>query len=144
MGGRNHPKEETAAVVMELGNDVLGTFLLSDTTPSPWTWEHATGENEGFPRSGQNAYRFVGTEACLEFPNLTIWRPDGKPDWNHVLMREDLSMHLEDAYIAQCRHFCKVIGKQEKPRISAEDATRTLDATLAVFGASESGRQVYL
>ena len=143
-GIRNHPKEETAVVVMELENGVLGTFLLSDVTPSPWTWEHGTGENTGFPKSGQNAYRFVGTEACLEFPNLTLWRPDGKPDWNHPMRRKDLSMPLEDAYIVQCRHFCKVIRKQEKPRITAEDATRTLAATLAVFEASESGKLVCL
>lgn len=143
-GIRNHLKEETAAVVMELENGVLGTFLLSDATPSPWTWEHATGENEGFPKSGQNTYRFVGTEACLEFPNLTLWRPEGKPDWNHPLLREELAITFEDAYIAQCRHFCKVIGKQEKPQITAEDATRTLAATLAVFEASESERQVCL
>ncbi|HJL87809.1 MAG TPA: gfo/Idh/MocA family oxidoreductase, partial [SAR324 cluster bacterium] len=70
--------------------------------------------------------------------------PDGKPDWNHPMRRKDLSMPLEDAYIVQCRHFCKVIRKQEKPRITAEDATRTLAATLAVFEASESGKLVCL
>ena len=52
---RNHPKEESAAMVMELENGVLGTFLISDVTPSPWTWEHATGENEVFPKSAQNS-----------------------------------------------------------------------------------------
>ena len=51
---------------------------------------------------------------------------------------------LEDAYIVQCRHFCKVIRKQEQPRITAEDATRTLVATLAVFEAFESGKQISL
>ena len=55
-GIRNHPKEETAVVVMELENGVLGTFLLSDVTPSPWTWEHGTGENAGFPKSNRTYY----------------------------------------------------------------------------------------
>ena len=34
-GLRNHPKEETAAVLMEFEGGALGTFLLSDATPSP-------------------------------------------------------------------------------------------------------------
>ena len=143
-GIRNHPKEESAALVMELENGVLGTFLLSDVTPSPWTWEHATGENDGFPKSAQNTFRFVGTEACLEFPNLSIWKTQGEADWHHPMLREDYNIPLENAYILQCRHFCNVINKKEKPRITAQDATRTLAATLAVFEASESGKQVLL
>ena len=141
---RNHPKEETAALVMELENGVLGTFLLSDVTPSPWTWEHGTGENPGFPKSGQNAYRFVGTKGSLEFPNLRLWKTDGEPDWHHPMIQHDEGLPLEDAYIAQCRHFCRVIQNLEPPRITAEDATRTLAATLAVFDSAEQGRQIEL
>lgn len=143
-GIRNHPKEETAALVLELENEVLGTFLLSDVTPSPWTWEHGTGENASFPKTGQNPYRFVGTEASLEFPNLILWKPDGTPDWKHPISKENWSIPLEDAYISQCKHFCRVIHKKEAPKISAEDATRTLAATLAVFDSATKGKQIKL
>ena len=143
-GIRNHPKEETAALVMDLENEVLGTFLLSDVTPSPWTWEHGTGENAGFPKSGQNSYRFIGTEASLEFPNFILWKPDGTPDGNHPISKENWSIPLEDAFISQCKHFCRVICKKETPKISAEDATRTLAATLAVFDSAKHGKQIQL
>jgi predicted dehydrogenase len=48
---REHPKEETTALLLEFHSGALGTFLLSDVTPSPWTWEQATGENPNFPKT---------------------------------------------------------------------------------------------
>jgi predicted dehydrogenase len=143
-GFREHPKEETAAIIVRFQSGVLGTFLLSDVTPSPWNWEHATGENVSFPQTGQNSYHFLCSEACLEFPNLKIWTPDGNPDWNHLMKVEERPVPLEDAYLAQCRHFCGVIRGEEEPRITAEDASKTLAATLAVFESAEEQRTIAL
>ena len=142
-GLRDHPKEETAAVLMEFEGGALGTFLLSDATPSPWTWEHATGENTNFPKSAQNVYRFTGSEASLEFPNLVLWKHEkGNSDWNHKIKPQQIKIELEDAFVAQCTHFCAVICGREEPHITASDATKTLEATLAVFDASENGKEV--
>ncbi|HJP10420.1 MAG TPA: Gfo/Idh/MocA family oxidoreductase [Arenicellales bacterium] len=143
-GIRDHPKEETVALVMAFQSGALGTFLLSDVAPSPWTWEQATGENPDFPLSGQNVYRFVGSERALDFPNLTLWHPDGVPDWNHPMRSESLHLELGDAFLAQCRHLCAVIQGEEAPRITAADAIRTLAATLAVFDSAQTEKQVIL
>ena len=143
-GIRDHPKEETAAVLITFQSGALGTFLLSDVTPSPWTWEQATGENPNFPSSGQNVYRFVGSDRALDFPNLTLWNPDGKADWNHPLRPESLPIELDDAFQAQCRHLCAVIQDEEDPRVTAAAAARTLAATLAVFDSEKTGKQVNL
>ena len=142
---RGHQKEETAALTMRFANGALGSFLLSDATPSPWTWESATGENPVFPAAHRNVYRFMGSDAALEFPNLRIWRyRPGEEGWNHPLESEDIVLPLGDAFASQCAHFCAVIRGREKPRITAEDATGTLAVTLAVFTAMESGRRVML
>jgi predicted dehydrogenase len=142
---RGHEAEETAAILLRLENGALGTFLLSDAAPSPWTWEFATGENPVFPQHHQNACRFMGTEAALEFPNLKLWRYDeGERGWNFVMRPRDIPLPLGDAFVNQCAHFCAVINGEEEPRISAEDATRTLAATVAVFEAMETGRKVML
>ena len=142
-GLRDHPKEETVAVLMEFEGGALGTFFLSDATPSPWTWEHATGENKNFPKSSQNVYRFIGSEASLEFPNLVLWNHENRnSDWQHTMHPQHINIELEDAYVSQCTHFCAVICGREKPRITASDATKTLEATLAVFDASENGMEV--
>ena len=144
-GLRNHSKEETVAVLMTFEEGALGTFLLSDTTPSPWSWEQSTGENLNFPQSSQNVYRFIGSKASLEFPNLILWKHKSiNPDWHKKIVPKFLKMDLEDAYFEQCNHFCGVISGREKPNINAEDATKTLEATLAVFEASEKGSEIQL
>lgn len=138
-----YEKEDTAALVMRFENGALGSFMLSDQTPSPWAWEFATGENPAFPRSGQNAWRFMGDKAALDFPNLALWtHAAGESGWNYPMTQQAIDCDLGDAFAAQCRHFRAVIDGREEPRITARDATNTLRATLAVFEASESGKRV--
>lgn len=138
-------KEDAAAIVMRFDNGVLGSFMLSDQTHSPWGWESATGENLGFPRIGENAMHFMGTEGSLEFPNLKLWRSqEGVADWRNSLQPELLSGALEDAYIEQITHFVNVIQKRSEPRVDAADAAQTLRTILAVYDAAESGARVYL
>jgi len=129
--------------LMEFEGGALGTFFLSDVTPSPWAWEHATGENSNFSKSSQNIYRFTGSEASLEFPNLVLWKHiNGNSDWHHKMYPQKIDIKNEDAYVSQCTHFCAVICGREEPYITASDATKTLEATLAVFDASENGKEV--
>ena len=138
-------KEDAAAMVMRFQSGALGTFVLSDQTASPWAWEFATGETPGFPRSGQNTVRFMGTKASLDFPNLVLWHHgDDVPDWNHVMKSEEIPLNLGNAYARQITHFCAVISGREEPRITAGDATETLRVTLAVFDAAKAGKRVML
>ncbi len=92
-GMRGHPKKETAAVLLNFECGALGTFLLSDATPSPWTWEQATGESPDYPRSGQNVYRFVGSQASLDFPNLVLRQHSGNSrDWNQPIAPQPIKV----------------------------------------------------
>lgn len=142
---RGHEAEDTAAILIRFEGGALGTFLLSDVAPSPWTWEFATGENPAFPQHHENVCRFMGTEAALEFPNLKIWRyGDRERGWNFAMRPQDISLPLGDAFATQCVHFCAVVEGEEPPRVTAEDATKSLAATLAVFEAMETGRRVML
>ena len=144
-GFRSHPKEETAAVLLEFVDGAVGTFLLSDVAPSPWTWEQAVGENPDFPKSAQNVYRFIGSKAALDFPNLVLWQHgDDHRDWIHEISPKPIAVEFEDPYVAQCRHFCAVINGNEQPRITALDAAKTLRATLAVFEAADKGAEIRL
>lgn len=143
---RGWEKEDAAAIVMTFESGAIGTFLLSDATPSPWAWELATGENAAFPPSYRNTHRLTGTEGALEFPSLAILRHasgDGQ-GWHHGLERREIPYEGADAYARQCAHFCAVIRGDEKPLITAQDAALTLAATVAVFEAAESGRRVVL
>jgi len=123
----------------------LGSFILSDQTHSPWSWECATGENAAFPETAQNAIRFMGTEGSLDFPNLTLWDSPGKPaEWRSPLQANVIEHNLEDAYILQLEHFAKVIRGDELPRITADDATKSLRATVGVFEAASQGTRLVM
>lgn len=141
---RGWEKEDAAAIVMTFANGALGTFTLSDATPSPWTWEQAVGESPRFPPSHRNTHRITGTEGALEFPRLTIWRHDAGRGWNHPIACHPIPVETADAYARQCAHFCAVVRGDETPIVTAEDGARTLAAVLAVFEAAEAGRRIVL
>jgi len=142
---QGYDKEDAAVLAMRFSNGALGSFILSDQTPSPWTWEFGTGESHWAPASGQNAFRFMGTEGALEFPNLVHWQHQGTSrDWHHAMQSESLSFSLEDAFVEQIRHFAAVIGGAEKAKVDARDATATLRATLGVYKSASCGARVLL
>ena len=132
-------------MVLRFENGALGTFILSDQTPSPWSWVQATGENAAFPPTLQNAWRLMGTEGALDFPNLALWKHCDTPaDWRYEIQCQPIKPLWEDAYIRQIDHFAGVIMGREKPRIDAEDAMATLAATLAVFESADQGERIIL
>ena len=141
---RNWEKEDAAAIVMTFANGALGTFSLSDGSPSPWAWELATGENPAFPPTYRNTHRLTGTAGALEFPDLAVWKHTGGEGWNHPMERHGVPYAGADAYARQTAHFCAVIRGDEAPIITAEDGARTLASVTAVFEAAETGRRVVL
>ena len=142
---RGFEVEDSASVALRFENGALGTALMSDMAPSPWTWEQASGENHPtFPENDQNPSRFFGTEAAMEFPRLEIWRHDGAVDWNSPLTSEPMPLPGGDVYTEQIAHFARVIRGEEMPIITGEDASRSLAATLAVIEAANTRKAIRL
>ena len=138
-------KEDAVAISMGFANGAVGTFVLSDRTPSPWTWEMALGESVKFPRTGQNAIRFMGTKGALEFPNLVLWTHDESDgDWQKEIHPQGIETAFIDAYIVQCRHLCAAANGTETPRIDALEGSKSLEATLAAAAAASDGKQIKL
>ncbi len=133
-------KEDAAAIALRFQSGVLGTFAASDRVISPWGWEFATGENVICPSSGQNYLHIAGTEGSLEFPNLAIWKQNKRNgDWTQTINRFDLDFDYVDSYVHQIEHFAEVALGHQSPRISVQDATRTLETALALLAAADSG-----
>ena len=138
-------KEDAVAISLKFASQAVGSFVLSDRTPSPWTWEMALGENVKFPKTGMNAIRFLGSEGALEFPNLVLWRHDrDNGNWHHEIRPEAIETPFIDAYIAQCKHLCAVARGLEEPIIDALNGSRSLDATLAAARAAAEGTRITL
>ena len=138
-------KEDAVAIIMKFANNAIGSFVLSDRTPTPWNWEMALGENAKFPKSEQNAIRFMGTKGSLEFPNLVLWsHSNADGNWQDKIFREEIETPFVDAYVAQCQHLCAVVRGTQRPIIGAENGTKSLEVTLAVIRAANEGTRVII
>lgn len=139
---RGFEVEDTAVVAIRFASGTLATITLTDAAPSPWGWEAGSADNPNIAGSGQNCYRFLGTEAALDFPNLTLWKGAGPEpaSWADPLIPRTLPRAGHEALPQQLRHFLAVIAGKEEPRVSGRDGLATLAATLAIKQAIATGR----
>lgn len=140
---QNFEKEDAVSISLRFASGAVGCFLLSDRTPTPWTWEQGIGESERFPKNGLNSWRIMGTDGALEFPNLQLWtHPEPPGDWHSLIAARTIKTDFIDAYIAQLEHSCDVIENGVTPITDARDAARSLAVVLAVLDAAESGTRI--
>ena len=85
-----------------------------------------------------------GTEGSLTLPRLDLWRLSERARVGSADLAESVAVAKGNPYAEQMRHFASVIRREEEPITSGFDATRTLEATLAVKKAAESGETVRL
>ena len=141
---RGFATEDTAALTMRFAGGALASVVMSDSTPSPWSWEQASGESPQFPVNEQNPTRFFGTDGALEFPALVVWRYRGAKSWTSPLAADSMSVPGGDAFALQLAHFAAVIRDGATPLVTGREGQRTLAATLALFEAARTGRSVAL
>jgi len=137
---RGNAVEDTAAVALRFANGAIGTALLSDATPAPWSWEMTSGEAAMYPHCDDTCYWFAGSEGSLTLPRLEHWRYHGIPGWTAPLARERVAVDTADPQARQLAHFLRVIRREEAPRIDCDDAARTLEVTLSIGAAAHAQR----
>lgn len=136
---RGFEVEDTSALVLRFENGALGTFVLSDCAAGPRSWEQTSGENPAYDHHGDvDCYMVAGDRGSLGVPTMTLRTYAGEASWHAALQTQRLPVAQVDPLVRQLEHFCAVIRGLEAPRVSAQDAGRTLRATLAV---AESARQ---
>ena len=86
----------------------------------------------------------TSTDGSLTLPRLEYWHYRDGRGWHDELSEERTALHAGDPYAEQLRHFRAVIEGKEEPVCSADDAMRSLEATLAVGEAGATGREVTL
>ncbi|MDH5557573.1 MAG: Gfo/Idh/MocA family oxidoreductase [Alphaproteobacteria bacterium] len=143
---RGFAVEDTAALLLRFRDGALGTVMLSDTVTAPWSWELTSGEQTSYiyPKTGQDCYLFAGTEGALAVPSLRLWRYEGAANWQSPLPEVRLPVDEADPIRVQASHFADVIRGRAEPLITARDAARTLEATLAVTRAAAGGGEIVL
>jgi predicted dehydrogenase len=140
---RGFAVEDTASVLLEFANGALGTLIVSDSTVSPRSWEHTSGENAGYPRDpSQDCVFIAGTQGSLAVPTMTLWQQAGPGSWTEPFVTSHLPLQSVDPLARQLDHFCDVVEHGASPLVSAADALNTLAATLAIQDAAQRGTRV--
>jgi predicted dehydrogenase len=144
---RNFPVEDTAGVTLRFDSGAVGSIFVSDCAPSVSAYEGTTGENPLIYHDFGNCYHFFGTEASLVFPQMKklFYSDPGKLGWHYPITEQGLKVFQgDDPYDKEFKHFARVILGEETPRISGEDARRTLEVTLAIQRSGETGQPICL
>jgi predicted dehydrogenase len=139
---RGFEVEDSAAALLRFADGALGTLLVSDATPTPWSWELTSGEAAMYPQRQGDCYLFAGTAGSLALPSLVHWRYDGAQSWTAPLEAERLAIDMADPQPRQLAHFLRVLRREEAPRVDAADALRTLAVTLAIAESAKRGESV--
>lgn len=138
---RGHPVDETTVIILRFAGGALGTFNVSDTIVSPWSWELSSGEDPAFPQANQLSCVIGGTHGSLSIPDLRVWRNEGERSWRLPLVADQLAVTDADPMARQIRHFCDVI-RGAVPLVPGREGLRTLAVVAAVQQAAESGQSV--
>lgn len=126
--------EDTLSITLSFAGGALGSIIASDATPSPWSYEIASGENPYYFHTSQNCYHFLGSEGALAFPRMELWRyrDPARAGWQHPLRRSRQEVTPADPLVLQLKHFCRVVRGRESPLVDGGDGARTLAVALAV------------
>jgi predicted dehydrogenase len=139
---RGFEAEEGAAILLRFQSGVVGTFILSDSVPSPWNFESGTGENPTIPyvkkeEGAGGFYRIMGTEGSLSVPDLKRWSNES---WNDVLKTEDLAVDREKIpFDLQVQHFYEVVREGKEPSCTGEQGLSAMVVCEAVKRSMASG-----
>ena len=143
---RKFPVEDSASVSLRFEDGAIGSILVSDCVPSMWSYEATTGENPHFFHNldPENCYYFFGTKASFAFPCLkkVFYPRHAKSGWQYPISTEEIEVVRSDPYQEQLKHFCHVVKGIESPRITGEDAKKTLEVALAIHESGEIGKPI--
>lgn len=137
---RGHEAEESAAVVLRFSSGVVGTFLVSDATPSAHNFESGTGENPLIPQAGKDFYRIFGTQGTLSVGDMEIsrYREQADRSWSSPLQVTPLAVDQDVPFDEQIKHFVQVVKGLETPRCSGDDGLKALVVCEAIKQAISS------
>ena len=127
---RQAARVESGGVVLSFASGLTATIAFADTTPTPFGFEHGTGENPNIATTGENAMRIMGSKGAIEFPSLRVW--SGARDWSEAPKPTETSCPEGTPLILQLEHFARVLKGEERPINDGQAARRTLELTLEV------------
>ncbi|MCA6111548.1 Gfo/Idh/MocA family protein [Bradyrhizobium cenepequi] len=142
-----HSYTITATIENRTGGVCHVTFIHSDLTPSPFSYESNAAENSVFPRYPKDCYLLFGEGGAISFPSGQIWSTSGsRKGWTQRL---ESSIYpgaagngLHNPLLQEVEHFLSVIEGKCDPKVTLEDAASTLSVIQAIRDSMSLGRPV--
>ena len=137
---RDHEVEDTAAVLLTFASGAIGTFVVSDASASPWSWEQTSGEDRSYaPYPDQDCYRITGTAGSLAVPTMELFLATGPATWNDPMETSRVDVERTDPLARQISHFAAVVRGETLPLCSGRDGLRTLAVVEAIARSAIAG-----
>ena len=142
---RNNVVEDSAAIILESKEGPIINYLVSDGTPSPWSYEFTAKENPKYHQYDEDCYTFFGTKGSIAFPSFKFFSYDEeKYGWDHELLIKEINVEDNDPMTTELEHFVKVLQGEQKSFVLGEDGLETLKVINAVKESAEKGRKIYI
>ena len=136
--GRHRPvrvsvAEEGVALTLGLKSGAVGTFLALDSSPSPFSAEGGTGENNVFPFTRKDCYRMFGSKGVLSVPDgILSTLIDIAKGWKSELPEQELHREQTEVYDKQLDNLIGVVRGHEEPKCSGTSGLAAVAAFEAV------------
>ncbi|MFV0575060.1 MAG: Gfo/Idh/MocA family protein [Vibrio sp.] len=138
---RGFEVEDTAVINLKFKNGALGSFIISDASCSPKSWEQTSQENPSYTSySDEDCYHVSGTNGSLSIPTMRLkfFDKNIKPSWWNPTINEQHDMPRKDPLFLQLSHFCELIRSGVDPMVSVHDGLQNLLVVDAIQRACES------
>ncbi|UJF17854.1 Gfo/Idh/MocA family oxidoreductase [Vibrio sp. SS-MA-C1-2] len=139
---RQFEVEDSVAMTLRFASGAIGSFILSDATSSPRSWEQTSQENKSYATYNQeDCYHIAGTNGSLSIPTMQVksFNQDVTPSWWNAMEEKQVELTREDPLARQLNHFCAIIrGDETEPTVSVWDGLQNLLVIDAIIDACES------
>lgn len=137
----------TAKIENRTGGACYVTFVHSDLTPSPFSYENNAGENSIFHRYPKDCYLLFGEDGTICFPSGEIWSTSGsRKGWTERLESSicaDVAGNVvHNPLLREVEHFLSVIEGKCDPLVTLDDAASTLSIVQAIRDSISADRPV--
>ncbi len=135
--------EDSVVMNFRFRGGALGSFMLSDATASPMSWEQTARENPIYASYEKiDCYTIAGTKGSLGFPTLRAHLSSGNtpPSWLESLEERSFEILSMDPLSRQLDHFIELIRGNVSPRVSVIDGYRNLMVVESIRRAIKTGK----
>lgn len=144
---RGFAVEDTVAINLRFASGALGSFMLSDTTACPRSWEQTSQENPAYASyDDEDCYVIAGTGGSLSVPTMRLKTYPRAEDrsWWKPFEASTVEMVRDDPLKHQIEHFGAVVRGEAAPLVTARDGLQNLRVTEGIAEAAKTGRLVEL